>query len=167
MKNTQRGITLIALVVTIVVLLILAGITIAFVLSDGGIFQAAKDAKEEQAVAAIRDYVGQINGVVATRYWSLVASGETSPEIQLVKDDEATKPEGKVDNKKISAQGFFPKNADVTTDYTVTSVTEDAKTSDGMIKAGSFDLTIKGSTKTYTVTFNTNGAVTVAPKAAE
>ncbi len=78
-KNTQSGITLIALVVTIVVLLILAGITIAFVLSDGGIFQSAKDAKIEQTAAAIRDYVGQINGVVSAKYWSNVANGDDTP----------------------------------------------------------------------------------------
>ena len=41
MKN-QKGITLIALVVTIVVLLILAGITITYVMSEGGIFNTAK-----------------------------------------------------------------------------------------------------------------------------
>ena len=36
----KRGITLIALVVTIVVLLILAGITITMLFSNGGIFMA-------------------------------------------------------------------------------------------------------------------------------
>ena len=40
-KNT--GITLVALVVTIIVLLILAGITITMVLSNGGIIGKAKD----------------------------------------------------------------------------------------------------------------------------
>lgn len=44
MKN-QKGITLIALVVTIVVLLILAGITITLVLSDDGIFGKAQEAQ--------------------------------------------------------------------------------------------------------------------------
>ena len=50
MKETQEkwkrktGITLIALVVTIVVLLILAGITINMLFSNGGIFKTAKDA---------------------------------------------------------------------------------------------------------------------------
>lgn len=58
MKKTkaQSGITLIALVVTIVVLLILAGITIAYVLSDNGIFNTAKRAKIESEAGALRDY---------------------------------------------------------------------------------------------------------------
>ena len=50
-KNTQRGITLIALVVTIIVLIILAGVSIAMLVGDNGIItQAQKVAQEtEQA----------------------------------------------------------------------------------------------------------------------
>jgi len=44
-KN-QKGITLIALVITIIVLLILAGVTISMVLGDEGIIQNAQTAKE-------------------------------------------------------------------------------------------------------------------------
>ena len=43
----QHGITLISLVVTIVVLLILAGVTISAVFSDGGIMNKAKDAENK------------------------------------------------------------------------------------------------------------------------
>ena len=45
-RNTQKGITLVALVVTIVVLLILASITIGAVTSENGILRNANDAKE-------------------------------------------------------------------------------------------------------------------------
>ena len=45
MKKKSKGITLVALVVTIVVLLILAGISIS-ALTNTGIFQKAKDAKQ-------------------------------------------------------------------------------------------------------------------------
>ena len=44
MKST-KGITLVALVVTIVILLILAGITITYVFGDNGVFGQASDAK--------------------------------------------------------------------------------------------------------------------------
>ena len=54
---TNKGITLIALVVTIVVLLILAGITINSVVSEGGIFSTAKRAQEIQNEAALREKV--------------------------------------------------------------------------------------------------------------
>jgi type II secretory pathway pseudopilin PulG len=52
-KRNQRGITLIALIVTIVILLILAGITIMYTVGDNGILKAAKEAKN-QTEAAIR-----------------------------------------------------------------------------------------------------------------
>ena len=47
-KFDEKGITLIALVVTIVVLLILAGISINLVLGDNGIIKKAKEAKTAQ-----------------------------------------------------------------------------------------------------------------------
>lgn len=47
----QKGITLVALVITIIILLILAGISIA-ALSDSGLFQKAKDAKNVSDNAA-------------------------------------------------------------------------------------------------------------------
>lgn len=55
--NAQGGITLIALVVTIVVLLILAGITIMYVFSNDGIFATANQAKVESVLGTVRDYV--------------------------------------------------------------------------------------------------------------
>ena len=53
MKN-QKGITLVALVITIIVLLILAGVSISLVLGNNGILTKASDAvvKNEAAVAA-------------------------------------------------------------------------------------------------------------------
>ena len=39
----ERGITLVALVVTIIILLILAAVTISLVLGQGGLLQRAKD----------------------------------------------------------------------------------------------------------------------------
>ena len=56
-KSGSKGITLIALVVTIVVLLILAGITINAVLSEGGIFNTAKNAQNVQQQATIKEKV--------------------------------------------------------------------------------------------------------------
>ena len=55
-KNKQeRGITLIALVVTIVVLLILAGVSISLVLNNNGVISKAKDAKNQYAEAQKND----------------------------------------------------------------------------------------------------------------
>ena len=56
-KKTRKmkGITLIALVVTIVVLLILAGVSINLVIGDNGIITRAKEAASQTEVASAKD----------------------------------------------------------------------------------------------------------------
>ena len=59
MKTKEmKGITLVALVVTIVVLLILAGVSINLVLGDNGIIAKAKEAQRESAEASQNDLIG-------------------------------------------------------------------------------------------------------------
>lgn len=53
----QKGITLLVLVITIIVLLILAGITIRAITGDNGIIQNAGQAKEETEIANEREIV--------------------------------------------------------------------------------------------------------------
>lgn len=60
--SNQTGITLIALVVTIVVLLILAGVTINAVFSDSGIIKKAQDA-QNKANESIQKDMEQINAL--------------------------------------------------------------------------------------------------------
>ncbi len=72
-KASTAGITLVALVVTVVVLLILAGITLTYVLGDNSIFKLAQDAKNktEEAIrneqgdfANLQNYINEaINGI--------------------------------------------------------------------------------------------------------
>ena len=54
MKSNSKGITLIALVITIIVLLILAGITIATLTGDNGIIGKAINAKNETNKANVK-----------------------------------------------------------------------------------------------------------------
>lgn len=56
--SNQAGITLIALVVTIVVLLILAGVSLNAIFSDSGIIQKAKDAQTKADEATQKDLEG-------------------------------------------------------------------------------------------------------------
>ena len=56
-KVKDAGITMIALVVTIVVLLILASITIGAVTSDNGIIKNANDAKEQTEIANEKEII--------------------------------------------------------------------------------------------------------------
>ena len=53
----QNGITLIALVITIVVLLILAGVSMAMVLGDNGILSKAKESKTAMNDASMKEYI--------------------------------------------------------------------------------------------------------------
>lgn len=55
MLKGQKGITLVALVVTIIVLIILAGVSIALVLGDNGIITKAKEASNAQSEAAANE----------------------------------------------------------------------------------------------------------------
>ena len=50
--NSKKGITLISLVVTIIVLLILAGVTIATLTGDNGLLNRASEAKEKTQIAS-------------------------------------------------------------------------------------------------------------------
>ena len=54
-KVNSYGITLVALVVTIVVLLILAGITITYVMGDNSVFKQASNAKLQTEIAKARE----------------------------------------------------------------------------------------------------------------
>ena len=56
--SNQTGITLIALVVTIVVLLILAGVSLNAIFSENGIIKRAQDAQNKMDQAAENDQKG-------------------------------------------------------------------------------------------------------------
>ena len=90
MKN-NKGITLVALVVTIVVLLILAGVSINLVLGDNGIITKAKEAETKSAEASENDLKG-MNSLIEQMESTLNGSGsggKTEPETEpyLPSDD--------------------------------------------------------------------------------
>ena len=53
--ESQKGITLVALVVTIIVLIILAGISINLLLGDNGLITRAQEAKKQQKIAEVKE----------------------------------------------------------------------------------------------------------------
>ena len=65
-SKTQKGITLIALVVTIVVLVILAGVSINIVFSNGGILDKAKSAEKRSTIAKEKEIVEMAYLAVST-----------------------------------------------------------------------------------------------------
>ncbi len=69
--NSFSGITLIALVVTIVVLLILASVSITVVFGDDGILQLAKEAgeKTDEAVQGDKENIGNATNYIKSLSW--------------------------------------------------------------------------------------------------
>lgn len=85
MFKQQKGITLIALVITIIVLLILAGITIAMLTGSDSAPAKANEAKQKQDIGSAKDQVYMIAQNAQLKYYDdtyvkagAVASGSTS-----------------------------------------------------------------------------------------
>ena len=74
MKN-QKGITLVALVITIVVLLILAGVTISMVLGPNGVLTNSQIAKEKSAKGTAEDALSTALSSISTNYYANSTNG--------------------------------------------------------------------------------------------
>lgn len=74
MKN-QKGITLVALVITIVVLLILAGVTISMVMGPNGVLTNSQIAKEKSAKGTANDALSTALSSISTNYYATTTNG--------------------------------------------------------------------------------------------
>ena len=112
MKTKEmRGITLVALVVTIVVLLILAGVSINTVLGDDGIIQKAKDAAEATKRASAEE---EMNRLVLE--YQLASNDET---LESFLQEKVT--EGRIDGVTDNGDGTITITKKVEgKDYTIT-----------------------------------------------
>ena len=83
-QSNTNGITLVALVVTIVVLLILAGITIVYVFGDNGIFKLAQEAKDktEQGKNEEQEYLNGLDDMV-NKYLTGNGGGNSSDRVDV------------------------------------------------------------------------------------
>ena len=100
LKNT-KGITLIALVVTIIVLLILAGVSIAMLTGNNGILTQGNRAKEEQAHAAVKEGIMLLYNEYRTKQEvnsSKVQEETKVASTELVKIAENERTEGTTEN---------------------------------------------------------------------
>lgn len=75
MLKNKSGITLIALIITIIVLLILAGITISLVVGDNGILQKSQTAKLNIEIEQEKEFIGLAYSAVKSKK---LARGDTS-----------------------------------------------------------------------------------------
>ena len=95
-KKKETGITLIALVITVIVLLILAGVTIAALSGDNGILTRAKEAKEktEQAQEDEKQKLSDMENLLGSYNLKNVNTADTNPaatipENSIVLEDDA------------------------------------------------------------------------------
>ena len=79
----QRGITLVALVITIIILIILAGISISTLVGENGIITKAKEAKQNIILAGEAEAL-QLNQL----YYELETGGELTEDEESAKKDE-------------------------------------------------------------------------------
>ena len=84
MKN-NKGITLIALVVTIIVLLILAGVSIAMLSGNNGILNRASEAGDKSVVANAKEQIAlAINEAMTEHYGNIYVEGGKSTVVDQV-----------------------------------------------------------------------------------
>ena len=84
-KRAEKGITLIALVVTIVVLLILAGVSLNAIFSENGIIKRAKDAqnKMDQATQNDLDSINELNNWIDGKINGTTGGNDNPPTSDL------------------------------------------------------------------------------------
>lgn len=71
-KRTQQGITLIALVVTIVVLLILAAVSISMLTGENGIITQAQNSKEQSDIGYEKEQIDLAYSAAKTKKYQKV-----------------------------------------------------------------------------------------------
>lgn len=70
MFKQEKGITLVALVITIIVLLILAGVSISLVMGDNGVLSQANNAVNSTELASVKDEISMAMTTVQTNYYA-------------------------------------------------------------------------------------------------
>lgn len=134
----QKGITLIALVITIIVLLILAGVTIAMLTSDNSAPQKATEAAQKDAISAVKDDVAMRVSEALLQYYdnTYVNASSTS-------SSGAANPLAKVNEAVNAAVDAHHQKGDITS-MTYTAATASAE--------GTITIETKGYTQTGKVT---------------
>ena len=118
----ERGITLVALVITIIVLLILAGVTINLTLGEDGIIRRAQQALENYTNAAQREQaeLGKFNGELE----NVLKGNNSVVRIQPGERAEKTEQNNYTDGKDV---------ATIPEGFTVSGIAEEQKIEDGLV----------------------------------
>ena len=93
MFKQEKGITLVALVITIIVLLILAGVSISLVMGDNGVLSQANNAVNSTELASVKDEISMAMTTVQTNYYATYGNttGRSSIIAELVNHDKLKK----------------------------------------------------------------------------
>ena len=146
MKN-QRGITLIALVITIIVLLILAGVSIAMLTGENGILNKATSARSETNKAEAVERINlALNAVKAEIFDQQVDEQNWEPLDSSKQLQQEIK-----DSLKLDGFGTAP----------VTTITDDANSGKYVYNLNGTTLTLSYFSKTTEVGINTAGSTPV------
>lgn len=136
MKN-NKGITLIALVITIIVLLILAGISIAMLTGENGLLNKASGAGAETKLSEAKEYVMLKANTLYTEYYEKKYNSNSAPTETTAEAYVASKLASKLTDTKY-----------VTEATSATSIKLKPTDSNGKVVTGSYD----SSTGTFTWT---------------
>lgn len=142
----QNGITLIALVITIIVLLILAGVSIAMLTGDNGILTQATKAQKNTSEGEVAD---KINMALNGEYANLLTDGTFSGDATKIKEVNGLDTDYTVTPGELTTDGAvltitynkdgINKTGTITKDgtkYTITKATYPAKTTTTTPPAG-------------------------------
>jgi len=117
LKKSSKGITLIALVITIIVLLILAGVSIAMLTGDNGILTQATEAKKANTVGAEKEQIGlAMQSLKMKKQADNVSTQVTPAELQKQLEDDGAK---NVTVEAGESGSLVVKYADSKNEYTV------------------------------------------------
>lgn len=88
MLKNQKGITLVALVITVIVLLILAACTLTMVIGPGGVLSEAQNVKSETTISEIHDYLGDAINAVNMEFTENGYPAQAIDETEITDDNE-------------------------------------------------------------------------------
>lgn len=137
MKN-EKGITLIALVITIIVLLILAGVSIAMLTGDNGLLTKSKESAAASAIAAAKDEINLIHQEAITKWlddkYNKSEFSESDDTFLSYFTDEVTKDNGITANDSKLAHGCTIDAENLASAGKI-EITYDNKTTTGTVNA--------------------------------
>lgn len=142
MLKNMKGITLIALVVTIVVLLILAGVSINLILGDNGIISKSKEARDKYAQSQTNDKTSldETSDWIEEQIGSNETDGDPAEEIELNDENAYMIGYKKGTTVNFNIPGNFKYNDK---NYKITSIGEDSFRNDNSLRSIDIPNTVK------------------------